>query len=74
MDTLASHWGTVHGIGGLCEMEMRMETEYGDYLAESLKELKKEQFDKKTPARPCNMLWRYHLGASSYTGARLFRR
>ena len=54
-DMFTSRWDTMHGYGDLCAtlcqcmhavMEMRMEIEYGDYLAESLKELKKDQFDE----------------------------
>ena len=67
VDMFASHWDSVHGIGGLCEilcecmnavMEMRMEIEYGDYLAESLKQLKKDNFDEKTRGKQLH--WREH--------------
>lgn len=64
-DMFSSRWDTVHGIGGLCAtlcqcmnaiMEMRLEIEYGDYLAESLKGLKKDQFDEAIRGKA--LFWR----------------
>lgn len=64
-DMFSSRWDTVHGIEGLCATlcqsiyaitEMRLKIEYGDNLAESLKELKKDQFDEAIRGKA--LFWR----------------
>ena len=64
VDMFASRWDLVHGENGMVKvlmntiyavMEQRLHIEYGDYLAVSLAELKKDHFDEKTRGK---LYWR----------------